>query len=64
MAYPATARRIVAEGHILANHTYTHPQKIAGSKPYGRFSDLSKATQASQMDTTTNAIIGATKTRP
>ena len=63
-AYPATARRIVAEGHILANHTYSHPQRIAGSKPYGRFSDLSITTQASQMDTTSNAIIAATRTRP
>jgi peptidoglycan/xylan/chitin deacetylase (PgdA/CDA1 family) len=63
-AYPATARRIVAEGHILANHTYTHPQKIAGSKPYGRFSELPKATQASQMDSATKAVIAATRTRP
>lgn len=63
-AHPALARRIVAEGHILANHTYTHPQAIAGSSPYGRFSDLSKVTQASQMDATTSAVIAATKTRP
>jgi peptidoglycan/xylan/chitin deacetylase (PgdA/CDA1 family) len=63
-ANPALARRIVAEGHLLANHTYTHPQRIAGSNPYGRFSDLPKATQASQLDATTTAIIAATGTRP
>lgn len=63
-ANPALTRRIVAEGHILGNHTYTHPQAITGSTPYGRFSSLPKSTQASQMDTTTQAIIAATKARP
>ena len=24
--YPALARRLVTEGHVLANHSYTHPQ--------------------------------------
>lgn len=63
-ANPTIAKRIVAEGHILGNHTYSHPQAIAGSVPYGRFSSLSKTVQASQMDTTTSVIKAATGTRP
>jgi peptidoglycan/xylan/chitin deacetylase (PgdA/CDA1 family) len=63
-ASPATARRIVAEGHVLGNHTYSHPQPLKASVPYGSFSGLSAATQASQMDTTTREIVAATATRP
>lgn len=31
-AYPATVRRIVAEGHALGNHTWDHPHLIVQSR--------------------------------
>ncbi|MEQ1713307.1 MAG: polysaccharide deacetylase family protein [Hyphomicrobium sp.] len=33
MAYPATVREVVARGHTLASHTYSHPLNIARLKP-------------------------------
>ncbi len=48
-ADPATTNRLVAEGHVVANHTWSHP----------RLSSLSGAAIASEFDRT-NAIIEAT----
>jgi peptidoglycan-N-acetylglucosamine deacetylase len=63
-ARPRLARRIVAEGHQIANHTYSHPQRIAGSRPYGYFDELARHGQRRQVDRTTAAIEAATGTRP
>src|SRR3712207_2867320 len=53
-AHPQIARRIVAEGHLIANHSYSHPN----------FDTLSSAAQASEIDRTTQAIRNATGVRP
>jgi peptidoglycan/xylan/chitin deacetylase (PgdA/CDA1 family) len=63
-ANPALARRIVAEGHTIGNHSYTHPQNVAGSVPRINFTDMSRTAQASQLDRTTAAIQKATGKRP
>ena len=34
-AHPDLARRIVAEGHAVGNHTFSHPQDVPGSTPRG-----------------------------
>src|SRR4051794_39678203 len=33
--YADHARRALAEGHLIANHTHNHPQAVSGSVPYG-----------------------------
>lgn len=53
-AYPGLARQIVAEGHVIGNHTYTHPN----------LDGLSYAAQAAEIDRGTDAIIAATGVRP
>ena len=63
-ARPDIARRIVADGHVIANHTWSHPQAVAGSVPFGRFDSLPAAEQESQIDRTTGAIQAATGVRP
>jgi peptidoglycan/xylan/chitin deacetylase (PgdA/CDA1 family) len=43
---PEVARAIVAAGHAVGNHTYTHPQDVPGSQPSQRSeSPRSGATQ-------------------
>jgi peptidoglycan/xylan/chitin deacetylase (PgdA/CDA1 family) len=53
-AYPEIARRIVAEGHEIANHTYNHPH----------LTKVSAARLDSEMTRTTEAIVRATGRRP
>lgn len=52
--YPEIARRIVAEGHEIGNHTYNHPN----------LTKLSNASVRKELDTTRDAIIKATGVRP
>ena len=56
-ARPAVAARIVTDGHLLANHTWSHPQDVAGSTPRGDFDLLPRDEQARQMDDTTAEIV-------
>jgi peptidoglycan/xylan/chitin deacetylase (PgdA/CDA1 family) len=58
------ARRVAAEGHLLANHTHNHPQAVTGSVPYGHFDELPPELQADEVDRTTAAIIRVTGVRP
>lgn len=53
-AHPEIARRIVAEGHEIANHTYTHPH----------LTKVGAARLDSEMTRTTEAIVRATGRRP
>jgi peptidoglycan/xylan/chitin deacetylase (PgdA/CDA1 family) len=53
-AYPEIARRIVAEGHEIANHTYNHPH----------LTKVGAARLDSEMTRTTDAIVRATGRRP
>ncbi len=62
--HPELARRIVAEGHVIANHTYTHPQHVRGSVPFGSFDDLSSSVKQQQVDDTSRAIRDVTGVRP
>ena len=52
--YPEIARRIVAEGHEIGNHTYNHPN----------LTKLSNASVRKELDTTREAIIRATGVKP
>jgi peptidoglycan/xylan/chitin deacetylase (PgdA/CDA1 family) len=52
--YPDVARRIVAEGHEIANHTWSHPS----------LTKLSAARVAKEIESTTEAITGATGVKP
>ncbi|MCZ2815106.1 polysaccharide deacetylase family protein [Modestobacter sp. VKM Ac-2984] len=52
--HPEMARRIVAEGHLIGNHTYTHPD----------LTQVPPSVEESQMDRTTQAIGDATGVRP
>lgn len=63
-ARPDLAARIVAEGHLVGNHTFTHPQDVAGSVPRGDFDRLPAAVQAQQIDDTTAQIVAATGVAP
>jgi peptidoglycan/xylan/chitin deacetylase (PgdA/CDA1 family) len=53
-AYPWLVRQIVAEGHAIGNHTYSH----------ANLDRLSRAAQAAEMDRATQAILAATGVRP
>ncbi len=48
-AYPSLVRRVVAEGHTIGNHSYSHP----------KMTSLSSTGQASQMDSATKWISAA-----
>jgi peptidoglycan-N-acetylglucosamine deacetylase len=63
-AHPDLAARIVAEGHLVGNHTFTHPQDLPGSVPRGDFDQLPAAVQAQQIDDTTEQIVAATGIEP
>ena len=52
--YPDLVRRIVAEGHALGNHTWSHPD-LSGLSPAGRVAEIERTTQA---------IVDATGTSP
>jgi peptidoglycan/xylan/chitin deacetylase (PgdA/CDA1 family) len=52
--YPEIARRIVSEGHEIANHTYNHPH----------LTQVGAARLDSEMTRTTDAIVRATGRRP
>lgn len=52
--YPQIARRIVAEGHEIGNHTYTHP----------KLTSLGDAQVRQEMQRTQDAIARATGVRP
>ncbi|WP_052273829.1 polysaccharide deacetylase family protein [Arthrobacter sp. L77] len=52
--YPDLIRRIKAEGHVIGNHSWDHPD----------FSDLSPADQEQQIDRTNAAIAAITGTTP
>ncbi|MEM9237626.1 MAG: polysaccharide deacetylase family protein [Verrucomicrobiota bacterium] len=52
--YPAIARRIVAEGHEIGNHTYTHPN----------LTKLSDASVRNELDKTRASIARATGVKP
>lgn len=52
--WPGYAHQVVAEGHLLGNHSYSHRD----------FTKLSSAAQRSQLDWATDALIDATGTRP
>ena len=62
-ADPATVRSVVGAGHRLGNHTWSHPQLVAGSVPYGDFDRLAEAEQVRQLDAAGRAILLATHTR-
>lgn len=53
-AHPELVRRIVAEGHAIGNHTWSHPD----------LDTLSPAGQAAEIDRTTQAIVTATGVQP
>jgi peptidoglycan-N-acetylglucosamine deacetylase len=53
-AHPELVRQIVAEGHAIGNHTWSHPN----------LDQLSPAAQAVEMDRTTQAIVAATGVQP
>lgn len=57
-AHPALARRIVAAGHTIANHTWDH----TNLKPQGR--DLNAAAIRSQIQRTQDVIADVTGLRP
>lgn len=61
---PELARRIVADGHVIANHSDTHPQSVRGSEPFGAFDGLSSAVRKRQLDDTTRAIREVTGVEP
>lgn len=63
-ARPDLVVRIVAEGHLIGNHTFTHPQDVPGSVPRGRFDRLPAQVQASQIDDTTEQIVAACGAEP
>jgi peptidoglycan-N-acetylglucosamine deacetylase len=63
-ALPALSRRVVAEGNLIGNHTFTHPQHSAGAHPFGRFGHLPRTVQADQIDSTTRVIVATTGQRP
>jgi peptidoglycan/xylan/chitin deacetylase (PgdA/CDA1 family) len=44
--YPDYARRIVAEGHVIGNHTYSHPLWGAVEAPHDMHGELARAAQA------------------
>ena len=54
-ANPEIAKRIVGEGHLLANHSYTHPWYV---------SVLGGAALRSEMERTQEAIVAAAGVRP
>ncbi|WP_299038086.1 polysaccharide deacetylase family protein [uncultured Pseudokineococcus sp.] len=62
--HPDVARRIVAEGHVIANHTQTHPQDVPGSVPRGRFDQLPASAQRDQLDRATRAVRDVTGVVP
>ena len=62
--HPEVAREIAAQGHLLGNHTFTHPQDVPGSMPRGHFDQLPARVQASQMDRTSQQIIAVTGAVP
>ena len=62
-ADPATVRSVLAAGHRLGNHTWSHPQLVAGSVPYGDFDRLAETEQVRQLDAAGRAILLATHTR-
>src|SRR5271166_1627688 len=35
VAHPEIARRALAEGHEIGNHSWTHPQSLSGKWPWG-----------------------------
>lgn len=63
-AHPELTRAVVAAGNRVGNHTWSHPQAVPGSRPYGQFDTLGAATQRRQMDRTTSAIVQAAGTVP
>jgi peptidoglycan/xylan/chitin deacetylase (PgdA/CDA1 family) len=50
-SYPRLVRRVVAEGHTVGNHTFSHPH----------MNDLSATRQAAQLDAGTRAISAAVR---
>jgi peptidoglycan/xylan/chitin deacetylase (PgdA/CDA1 family) len=62
--YAHHARRALAEGHLIANHTHNHPQAVSGSVPYGHFDELPPEVQADEVDRTTAAIVRVTGVQP
>jgi peptidoglycan/xylan/chitin deacetylase (PgdA/CDA1 family) len=52
--YPDLVRRIKAEGHVIGNHSWDHPD----------FPELSQANQKEQIDLTNDAIVAATGEAP
>jgi peptidoglycan/xylan/chitin deacetylase (PgdA/CDA1 family) len=55
VAHPEIAKRIAAEGHLLANHSYTHPWYV---------SVLGRAALRKEMERTQEAIEAAAGVRP
>ena len=55
VAHPEIARRIAAEGHLLANHSYTHPWYV---------SVLGRTALRREMERTQEAIEAAAGVRP
>ena len=63
-AHPELAKAIVAGGHVIGNHSYSHPQEVAGSVPRIAFTRMSRAAQESQLDRTNAEIRRATGRLP
>ena len=56
VAHPDLARAVAQAGHVLSNHSYSHPQDIEGCEPRGAFDGLPAAVQAEQLDRTSRLI--------
>lgn len=54
--FPEHARRVLADGHLIGNHTHNHPQAVAGSVPYGHFDELPPAVQSAELERTTATV--------
>lgn len=52
--WPGYAEQVVAEGHLIGNHSFTHPN----------FTKISSTSQRSQLDRTTNELVKDTGVRP
>jgi peptidoglycan-N-acetylglucosamine deacetylase len=56
--HPDLLRRVVADGHVIANHTQTHP---TGDR---NFDELPRADRVREMEVASAVIDGATSVRP
>jgi peptidoglycan/xylan/chitin deacetylase (PgdA/CDA1 family) len=53
---PHVLHEIVRAGHLLGNHSLSHPQAVPGSVPFGHFDELPEDVQESQLDGAARAV--------